>query len=80
MQAMGEVRSIYPDDEELEGATCEVCGKEEPANQHENWIYFSDGNDGHVGVDVCDECAKSDEKLKEAFDVFVSEYRRPFAD
>ena len=62
--------------EKLSPAVCEVCGKEEdPYTADEHWISFATGNSRDLAVDVCPDCEQSDEKLRKAFDVFVSELR-----
>jgi hypothetical protein len=60
------------DYDESTGDTCDVCGKEELDDMPDGWAYFTNGK---IWVDVCDECTKSDEKLKEGFDVFAEELR-----
>jgi hypothetical protein len=56
---------------------CDVCEKETLDSIEGKWVSFHiiNGWPG-LAIDVCDECAKSDEKLKEGLEVFIDHFRR----
>ena len=75
---MNETTTDDWDDEEPGPCVCECCDKEEfdLLKVEGAWISVHIIN-GDLAVDVCDECAKSDEKLRAALDAFIAAYREP---
>lgn len=51
--------------------TCDVCGAEEEEDKaDETWVSF--GKCDAFEVLVCDECAESEEKLQDGFQIFLT--------